>query len=227
MKKEKTFKLNAVLAGQTRNIMLAFLATLSTTIAATSGYRAVDNINTTKRTYRDATGNQELPKNAKKELARETTRYAVFAVVALALLVASCGAMRGTKRENDEAAVRIARRYVLQMRAKNPALKKYDYILNNEMAMHNIAAGLANKLSGNQLFEISDEWDWLRDISVRSNLGATGELRLKNRSIERVISKLDAIAKKDETFVSYLEKLMEDSAKTFALTKYMMKQMGR
>lgn len=219
MKKEKKLKLNMIAGMQMRTLILAFFAFCSAMVAAGAVVEGADVIKTAREFNKDG--------KLAREDRHDITGDAVFLVAAFAVLTAIYGAGRATKRQNDVAAIRVARRFMMDMRKQNPVFKRYDYILNNGMALHNIAAGIANRLSPAEMLAIGGEWDTLRMLSEQVNPGSVEELRIKNNAIQSVANILKEHAERDPHFMGALVRLVDDSAKTFALRKYMQQQMSR
>ena len=168
MKKQNNFNLNTTLAFQSRNIILAF-AIFCTGMLAAGGVVESSNI---IKSGKEINGGK-LDKEAKKDAAKDIA----VTVVALAVLYVLAKTMGASKRQNDVAAARAVRRYLMQVRKQNPLLRKYDYILNNEMALHNIAAGLANKMTSNELLALGGIADSLRIHSEDVKRGSVNDLK--------------------------------------------------
>jgi hypothetical protein len=115
---------------------------------------------------------------------------------------------------------------MLKMRNINPELKKYDHILNNEMALYNIACGVANMMPFGTIMEMGADWDALRYRSERVDT-KYDELRLKNVAIQSIVNDVRHVAKDNPEFMNKLVELVESSAKTFVLGKYMENQKVR
>lgn len=224
--KEKTFKLDATLLSQTHNLLIGFMAVVSLIAMGAGVAEGIDNVKTTKEINKAFYGKGKLSKENKKDLAKDLSQDALIFIVAFAVVCVTINALRSSKRYNDEAAIRVARRYMLQMRKTNPELKKYDYILNNQMALHNIAAGIANILPMSKTLGMGTYWDIVRyhadDFETK-----TAELKHKNDVIQSVIDELKEVAEKDPQFMDKLKVLVDNSAKTFALDMYMTNQKTR
>ena len=218
MKKQNKFNLNTTLAFQSRNIMLVFLI-FCTGMLAAGGVIESSNI---IKSGKEINGGK-LDKNSKKGVAKDI----VITIAALAVLYVLCKTMGASKRQNDVAAARAIRRYMMQVRKQNPLLKKYDYILNNEMALHNIAAGLANKMTSNELLALGGIADSLRIHSEDVKRGSVKDLKQKNEAINDVIGVINALAERDPHFMGDLIRLVDDSAQTVSVAEYMANQKVR
>ena len=218
MKKQNKFNLNTTLAFQSRNIMLAF-AIFCTGMLAAGGVVESSNI---IKSGKEINGGK-LDKEAKKDAAKDIA----VTVVALAVLYVLAKTMGASKRQNDVAAARAVRRYLMQVRKQNPLLKKYDYILNNEMALHNIAAGLANKMTSNELLALGGIADSLRIHSEDVKRGSVNDLKQKSEAINDVVAIIKACAERDPHFMGDLIRLVDDSAKTVSVAEYIASQKVR
>ena len=218
MKKQNNFNLNTTLAFQSRNIILAF-AIFCTGMLAAGGVVESSNI---IKSGKEINGGK-LDKEAKKDAAKDIA----VTVVALAVLYVLAKTMGASKRQNDVAAARAVRRYLMQVRKQNPLLKKYDYILNNEMALHNIAAGLANKMTSNELLALGGIADSLRIHSEDVKRGSVNDLKQKSEAINDVIGVINALAERDPHFMGDLIRLVDDSAKTVSVAEYIANQKVR
>lgn len=220
--KENTLSLDATMFGQTRNLMIGFfMATALITMGGTA-IETVDDIKTAKEFNKGLYGNSKLTKTDKRDLVNNSVLF----IAAFAIVCVTYNALRSSKRYNDAAAIRIARRYMLQMCKTNPELKKYDYILNNQMALHNIAAGIANILPMSETLDMGCYWEVLQR-RLENTKSKTDELREENIAIQSVIKDLRGIADKDPKFIDKLKVLVDNSAKTFALDMYMTNQKTR
>lgn len=226
--KENTLKLNATLLGHTRGLIIAFLAFASASSIGAVVVDSKDKVKMTNEFNAKYSEDSELTSKTRKELAKDLTKNAIIALVAFAVVVMTVNALRFSKRRNDQAAIKIARRYMMQLRKENPVLKKYDYILNNEMALHNIAAGVVNMLPMGETIVLGTYWDLLRyksEYIKENNVGA--KLKLQNNMIHSVINDIELILKDKPNFMDDMLVLVDNSAKTFALDKYMADQKVR
>lgn len=222
MKKESKTKLNMIPVLQTRNMLLGFVGFSAIMLALGGTMEAADRI----KDNREFTKQHGVSKDVARETEKGVAKDIILVVVALAVSWAVANALRASKRNNDAAAIRVARRYIAQARAENPELKKYDYILNSEMALYNIAAGLVN-ITPVSLMGLAGEWDVFHWNTEEVKSGSVRELKYKNKSIQYVIDTLKTCAQKDPQFMNKLTSLVESSAKTFALDKYMADQKVR
>lgn len=227
MNKEKTLKLNTSLAGQTRNWLFGFGATMAAMLLFGSVVDGADKVKDTKEVNQLVYGNSKLLPEDKKDLAKDLSKNAVLVVIAFATIYAMVNGLRASKRENDDAIIRIARRYMMQMRKTNPELKKYDYILNNDMALYNIAAGVANMVPTEYSFSMGSYSDITRYRSENISGKNIAGLKAKNKAMESIISDLKEYTDRDPRFMDKLTTLVESSAKTFAFEKYMSNQKTR
>lgn len=224
MKKEKKFALNSTLTFQSRNMLFGFVAFCAAFLATGGIVEGVDKVKTEKEFNAKFFGTEKLSKQDKKILTKDVSKDAILTIVALAVVYVMFATLRASKRRNDAAAIRVMRRYIVDMQKTNPELKKYSAVLNNDMALHNIAAGVANKLSISELSTIGGSWD-LYHFDIESvEEGAIKDLRLKNKYIKEITDMLKEHAQKDPQFLPYLVKLVESSAKTFSLENYMARQ---
>ena len=223
---EKTFKLDATLLTQTRNLLIAFMAVMGLTVAGAGVAEGVNEVKTTKEANKGFYKTDKLSKNDKKDLAKDLAKDAFICIVGIAVMGTAINALRASKRYNDQAAARVARRYLIELRKSKPELKKYDYILNNEMALHNIAAGIANILPMSTTIGMGSYWDIVRH-RLENTENKTAELKQRNFGIEQVIKDLKDAADNDSQFMDKLVALVESSAKTFSLEKYMSNQKTR
>lgn len=222
MKKANKFSLNSTVAFQTRNMLLGFVAFAATILAAGAVKEGVDEIKMGKETYGSVMSKQD-----KKDVAKDVTKDALLLVASLAVVYVMCATLRRSKKYNDDAVVRVARRYITQVMKEKPELKKYAGVLRNEKALQNIAAGIANKLSLEELMAAGSTWDMYRYDDERVDNGSVGELKLKNKHLQSVVDMLNEHAQQNPQFMPYLAKLVEDSTKTFSLEQYMTQQKVR
>lgn len=223
MKAESKLKLNSITAFQTHSALYSFVI-LSAMVVTGAGIHKTADIIKSKEKYQVKSGdNYKLNHQYKTEITKEL----LLVLVAFAVVFVCAKSISATKRYNDTAAVRAMRRYLIQLRKEIPELKKYDNVLNNEMALHNIAAGVANRLPFEELYEFSAEWDWVYAVGDGVIAKTVDELKIKNKALKFVIESLQKHAEKDPTFMEYLIELVGSSAKTFALDKYMPNQKVR
>ena len=225
--KEKTFKLNSTLAGQTRALMTGMGTIMAATLMFASLAEGAARIQGAKEINKDLVGNETLNHRDKKDLAKDLAFNAVLFVAAFAIIWVSVKTLRNEKRNNDRAAIRVARRYLVEMRKVNPLLKKYDYILNNEMALYNIAAGITNKLSIPQTMGLGSYWDLFQSCSQNTSQKKVYELKVLNNIINLIVDELREFSETAPHFMGDLTALVDNSAKTFALDKYMASQKSR
>lgn len=222
---ESKFKLDASVAGQMRVLLLGFVAVVAPTLMMASVLDGVENVKDTKEFNKNLYGTDKLSSADKKNLANDLYKNAIVCVAAFALTIAMINALRAAKRMNDAAAIRAARSYLMKLRAKNPMLKKYDYILNNDMALYNIAVGVANMLPLSRVVWFGAYWDNFRFSAEH----VSPELidALKHNVMAEFVDELQKCVEQTPHYMDKLTKLIDSSAKTFAFDKYMQNQQGR
>lgn len=199
MKKESRLNLNMGVLGHTHTAMMGFLVAGFTMLGAGSVIDGVQNVKDANE-FRAA---GEFDREDKKDLAGTLAFDTFLLVVAFAVVWTATKSLGNIKRQNDEKGIEFARRYLEQMRKTNPELAKYDYVLLNDSALSNIAAGLMNFFPVSEAFDLGCDWE---------------------KRTETVIKALKKYAEKDPQFMSQLVKLVDNSAKTFSLKQYMATQ---
>ena len=197
--KESRLNLNMGVLGHSRTAMLGLVVVCSMMLGAGGVIDGVQNVKYAKE-FRAA---GEFDREDKKDLAETLALDALLLVVAFAFAWTATKSLGIIKRQNDEKGIEFARRYLEQMRKTNPELVKYDYILLNNEALSNIAAGLMNFFSVSDAFDLGCDWE---------------------KRTETVVEALKKHAEKDPQFMSQLVKLVDNSAKTFSLKQYMANQ---
>ena len=226
MKKESTLRLNNTLIGQSHNLMVGFAAFATLMAFIGSVFDGVDKVKTAKDINQLVYRSRKLSGDDRKDLAKDLAKNAVLCVIAFAIVWTLGGSFLASKRSNDAVAIRIARRYIIEMRKINPELKKYDSVLNNDMALHNIAAGVLNMMPPFSSIGIGSYYDIVRYYPEDFD-SKVGELRIKNKVIESLIEDLRGYTDSNPNFMKKLTALVESSAKTFSLEKYMSNQKVR
>ena len=223
MKKIERSGLTTILALQPRNALRGFFTLISVLALAGGVSNCVNNIKYDRELNEKLYGTRKLTKEDKKEMAPDVA----LIVVALAVISLMSMLFIGTNEENKDAAIRVARRYILQMRKKNPELKQYDHILRNNAAMLSIAKGVLNKLPSNELFALSIEREIISSYYGDVKYGSLADLKLKNEAIQRIVDYLKRYATYHKDFTDEAMRLIAENAKTFSLENYMVNQKVR